>query len=120
MTRDPRLARLLPVTGLAWEVARRRLAVAARGERAAEAAIARLDARRKEILARETTVPGELVATARWLRWAETERARMNGTLARARAATEEERAQAARAFGRDQALQAVLARQPRRRDGGP
>ena len=60
----------------------------------------------------------QVVLTTRWLRWSDTERARLNFGLARLRADLARERAVAKRAFARDQTLEKLL-KDLRRKTGG-
>lgn len=83
---------------------------AALRHRQAELAIAELDAQRRRVVPDLTDAASMAGADLSWHRWAEARRAELNMELAASRAAENRAKAQAARALGRSEALQKVIA----------
>lgn len=112
MTRD-RQGDLRHVAGLRLDAALAALRQAVAAADALAGRIAELDtaiARQHDLIAREMEAPVAGPVLDRWGAWAARERARLNGSLALARAEVDRQRLVAAEAFGRAEALRLIEA----------
>jgi len=110
---DQRLSRLAEIGTVLKDTALARLRAAAQDCQRLEDALADLDAEARHAAADEDIVARALFEAARIRRHAERRKA-LNAELARARAQQAEFMREAARAFGKDQALQRLLERSRR------
>jgi hypothetical protein len=108
--RDDRLVRLTQVGGALKDAALSRLRRAAAECRRIEAAIAALDAEARRA-AEDTDIAHRAVSGASLEQFYRKRRTALNAELARARAAEARLMAEAARAFGRDEALNRLAMR---------
>lgn len=109
-----RLKTLARVTGAAQEAALARLREKAAVCDGIEAEIRALDGERHRQADRPLDTAALAGADILWLRWAEGKRAELNRALARARAARDDAKAEAARSFGRDHALRKAIEKMQR------
>lgn len=109
------IARLSRITEAAFMVAQAELRKKAAVEARIQAEIDQLRQGRHTVLASllvtEERSAAQVTCHGTWLTWADQRRARLNMSLARARAAALQEREHARKAFGRDQVAQALLRR---------
>lgn len=109
------LERLEKVTEAGWLAASQALRKKAGEERIAASRVAALARDRKrclDLIGREGAADAaQVVSTAKWLRWSDGERARLNIRLARLRAEMAREQEAARKAFAKHQALQKLLKR---------
>ncbi len=112
------LQRLKRVTEAVWLASSQVLRQKAEAERAASMRLGKLQRDREscmELVSADGATDGAMiVSAARWMRWSEKERARLNMDLARARAELAREQAAAKTAFAKDQALDELLRQMPR------
>ncbi|MBM7066213.1 hypothetical protein [Actibacterium sp. 188UL27-1] len=102
-----KLKRLTQITDAVFQTAQVRLREKSQAEIACRMALDNLEQDRIKVLSglkiTEQVSPAQIVVDAQWLRWAETQRGKLNMSLARARAATIRERTATQRSFGRHQ-----------------
>lgn len=104
------LSVLQGVTGASLEAAQASLRQAIGRRQDIEDRLRDLDGRHGSAMSTDADSPARLCgADMRWLRWVENRRAELNRDLAQARVSEEQARRAAAKAFGRDQALAALV-----------
>ncbi|MDV7141080.1 hypothetical protein R3X27_00150 [Tropicimonas sp. TH_r6] len=110
------------VTEAVWLASSQMLRHKAEAERAASARLGNLQKDREscmEMVTGEGETDGAvIVSAARWMRWSEKERARLNMDLARVRADLAKEQEVARKSFAKDQALDKLLRQMPRNPKG--
>lgn len=107
------LERLKKVTEAVWLATSQTLREKAGKERVAAAKASRLAQDRalclKQIADDQSPDVAHVLSATKWMRWSETERARLNMSLAQIRAELAREQDAAKVAFARDQALETLL-----------